>query len=156
MSQACLATARRTDGTLLSFPLKVAPKPKGLVQEATEFNADLIKGLIPKLDWAALRKTAGELGVAALPETIPEGAIKDEGFLKSVHQLIMDVRATNSRTPCSRNMRISHSFLLSSLAFLELLTQIHLQEGTLVCPNCGRVYPVTKGIPNMLLAEDEV
>jgi multifunctional methyltransferase subunit TRM112 len=33
--------------------------------------------------------------------------------------------------------------------------QVHLEEGTLVCPETGRRFPVNKGIPNLLLNEDE-
>lgn len=34
--------------------------------------------------------------------------------------------------------------------------QMCLQEGALICPETGRRFPVVNGIPNMLLAEDEV
>jgi multifunctional methyltransferase subunit TRM112 len=36
------------------------------------------------------------------------------------------------------------------------LLELHLEEGALVCPETGRKFPVNKGIPNMLLHEDEV
>ena len=36
------------------------------------------------------------------------------------------------------------------------LLEVELIEGALVCPETGRKFPVTKGIPNMLLHEDEV
>eukprot|EP00918_Siedleckia_nematoides_P031219 GHVU01067537.1.p1 GENE.GHVU01067537.1~~GHVU01067537.1.p1 ORF type:complete len:130 (+),score=26.98 GHVU01067537.1:36-425(+) len=38
----------------------------------------------------------------------------------------------------------------------EAALTIELIEGKLVCPSCGREFPVSKGIPNMLLCEDEV
>ncbi|XP_058217858.1 multifunctional methyltransferase subunit TRM112 homolog A-like [Rhododendron vialii] len=40
--------------------------------------------------------------------------------------------------------------------FHHALLQLHLEEGALVCPETGRRFPVSKGIPNMLLHEDEV
>uniref|UniRef100_A0A803N0P0 Uncharacterized protein n=1 Tax=Chenopodium quinoa TaxID=63459 RepID=A0A803N0P0_CHEQI len=50
--------------------------------------------------------------------------------------------------------------LLDSQEFLakfhHALLEIHLEEGALVCPETGRKFPVNKGIPNMLLHEDEV
>ena len=64
-----------------------------------------------------------QLGIAELPETLPAKPEADIGFLKSVHDLVMD---------------------------------IHVSEGALICPHCHRVYPITKGIPNMLLKEDEL
>ena len=36
------------------------------------------------------------------------------------------------------------------------LLDIHVMEGALICPESGRSFPVTGGIPNMLLHEDEV
>jgi len=40
--------------------------------------------------------------------------------------------------------------------FHHALLELHLEEGTLLCPETGRKFPVNKGIPNMLLHEDEV
>ncbi|KAJ6685565.1 hypothetical protein OIU79_015567 [Salix purpurea] len=52
------------------------------------------------------------------------------------------------------------SSMLESEDFLRklhhALLELHLEEGALVCPETGRKFPVTKGIPNMLLHEDEV
>jgi len=38
----------------------------------------------------------------------------------------------------------------------SVLNELHIIEGILVCPNCNREYPIDKGIPNMLLSEEEV
>lgn len=38
----------------------------------------------------------------------------------------------------------------------SLALQVSLQDGALICPETGRRFPVVSGIPNMLLAEDEV
>ncbi|MCO5597836.1 hypothetical protein L7F22_051920 [Adiantum nelumboides] len=40
--------------------------------------------------------------------------------------------------------------------FHHALLEVHLEEGALICPETGRRFPVSKGIPNMLLNEDEV
>jgi multifunctional methyltransferase subunit TRM112 len=92
-------------------------------QEKSEFDAEMIVRLLPKLDWKALQKTALALEIAELPDTIPDQPENDIEFLQAVHDLIMD---------------------------------IHIMEGSLVCPHCQRVYPITKGIPNMLLNDDEL
>jgi multifunctional methyltransferase subunit TRM112 len=39
---------------------------------------------------------------------------------------------------------------------VSVVTQVCLEEGILICPETGRRFPVAKGIPNMLLNEDEV
>ncbi|KAJ4793631.1 Multifunctional methyltransferase subunit trm112-like protein [Rhynchospora pubera] len=50
--------------------------------------------------------------------------------------------------------------MLSSDDFLRrfhhALLELHVEEGALVCPETGRKFPINKGIPNMLLHEDEV
>lgn len=52
------------------------------------------------------------------------------------------------------------SSMLNSDEFLQkfhhALLEIHVEEGVLICPETGRKFPVHKGIPNMLLNEDEV
>lgn len=40
-------------------------------------------------------------------------------------------------------------------ALHHALLEVALVEGALVCPETGRKFPVKKGIPNMLLHEDE-
>lgn len=40
--------------------------------------------------------------------------------------------------------------------FHRVLLELHLEEGGLVCPETGRRFPVEKGVPNLLLNEDEV
>lgn len=52
-----------------------------------------------------------------VPETLPENAVEDEEFLKSLHNVISD---------------------------------IHIIEAELSCENCGRVYKISEGIPNMV------
>jgi len=39
--------------------------------------------------------------------------------------------------------------------FHHALLELHVEEGALICPETGRRFPVSKGIPNMLLNEDE-
>nr|POF09153.1 multifunctional methyltransferase subunit trm112-like protein at1g78190 [Quercus suber] len=55
---------------------------------------------------------------------------------------------------------VDDSSMLTSEEFLNkfhhVLLELHLEEGALVCPETGRRFPVNKGIPNMLLHEDEV
>eukprot|EP00887_Chlorella_sp_A99_P000147 scaffold16.g147.t1 len=40
-------------------------------------------------------------------------------------------------------------------AFHHALLEVHLEEGALVCPETGRRFPVSQGVPNLLLQEDE-
>ncbi|KAG7296074.1 hypothetical protein JYU34_021170 [Plutella xylostella] len=38
----------------------------------------------------------------------------------------------------------------------HVLLEVEIEEGTLTCPESGRQFPISKGIPNMLLTEAEV
>ncbi|KAH6902593.1 trm112 [Coprinopsis sp. MPI-PUGE-AT-0042] len=38
----------------------------------------------------------------------------------------------------------------------HVLLEIHVEEGSMVCSNCKHEYPISSGIPNMLLAEHEI
>ncbi len=50
--------------------------------------------------------------------------------------------------------------MLQDAAFLQqlhhVLVEVVIVEGSLICPESGRVFPIQNGIPNMLLNEDEV
>uniref|UniRef100_A0A8D2LK72 Multifunctional methyltransferase subunit TRM112-like protein n=1 Tax=Varanus komodoensis TaxID=61221 RepID=A0A8D2LK72_VARKO len=37
----------------------------------------------------------------------------------------------------------------------HVLMEVEVVEGVLKCPDTGREFPITKGIPNMLLSEEE-
>ncbi|KIJ09316.1 hypothetical protein PAXINDRAFT_164387 [Paxillus involutus ATCC 200175] len=38
----------------------------------------------------------------------------------------------------------------------HVLMEIHVVEGAMICPNCKHSFPISNGIPNMLLAEHEI
>ncbi|WZN63513.1 multifunctional methyltransferase subunit TRM112 [Chloropicon roscoffensis] len=40
-------------------------------------------------------------------------------------------------------------------AFHHILLEVDVEEGALICPETGRRFPIVKGIPNLLLNEDE-
>jgi multifunctional methyltransferase subunit TRM112 len=37
-----------------------------------------------------------------------------------------------------------------------VLLEYEVEEGELICPQTGRTFPISKGIPNMLLQETEI
>jgi len=105
--------------TANNFPLQV--RDAQLALRAAEFNANFLRGFLPRLEWPALVDTARQLGDESLPAEPPE--MVDEEFLRRLHHVLLE---------------------------------IHIEEGAMVCPNCGHVYPIASGIPNMLLAEHEI
>ena len=38
----------------------------------------------------------------------------------------------------------------------KVLLEYEVEEGDLICPETGRKFPISKGVPNMLLQEVEV
>ena len=38
----------------------------------------------------------------------------------------------------------------------QVMNETLVYEGSLICPNCGREYPIKKGIINMVLQDDEM
>ena len=38
----------------------------------------------------------------------------------------------------------------------SVLLEVEVLEGDLVCPETGRKFPISNGIPNMLINEDEI
>ncbi|KZV67393.1 Trm112p-domain-containing protein [Peniophora sp. CONT] len=105
--------------TTNNFPLQI--KDAQLALREAEFNADFLRGFIPRLEWGALVSAARELGDESLPLEPPE--MLDDEFLQKLHHVLLE---------------------------------IHIEEGSMTCPNCGHVYPISSGIPNMLLAEHEI
>ncbi|KAI0781652.1 Trm112p-domain-containing protein [Irpex lacteus] len=105
--------------TTNNFPLKL----QDVVVEVheAEFNADFLRGFLPRIEWTALVNAAKELGDTSLPPDMPE--MVDDEFLKNLHHVLLE---------------------------------IHVDEGVMICPNCGHKYPILNGIPNMLLAEHEI
>ncbi|KAF2077081.1 hypothetical protein CYY_001590 [Polysphondylium violaceum] len=55
--------------------------------------------------------------------------------------------------PFTEESLLDQEFLKS---LYHLLCNVKIITGSLICPNCQRVYPIEKGIPNMLLREDEI
>ena len=95
--------------------------------EETDFNDEFVVRMIGKLEWGAFLQAAKQVsGLTEIPELPAE--------------LNQDIMA-------------DEDFLK---AVHHVLLEVKVVEGALVSPESGRSFPVTKGIPNMLLNEDEV
>ena len=96
------------------------------IKEA-DFNSEFLSRLIHKLEWNALVETAKALGHG---KNLPFDISGKEDELCQNEEFLKDMH--------------------------HVLLEIEVMEGNLVCPETGRKFPITKGIPNMLLKEDEV
>eukprot|EP01039_Chlorochromonas_danica_P007594 gene7594-8394_t len=107
------------------YPLKVECESQEEV--SVEFNEALVKNVLSKINFQALRSAAKDLAIGDLIHT------REDFSLEAVE---------------------GDAALLAELH--HLLFEVHVLEGSLVCPATGRRFPVKDGIPNMLLHEDEV
>ena len=101
--------------------------------EESPVDKEFLLGLIPKVDYSALRSAVRHMGphcdppLPDLPEVLPSA--------------VGDVPSLDDAT-----ISILH----------RVLFDVYLVEGYLVCPDTGRKFPVKDGIPNMILHEDEI
>mmetsp|Transcript_9561 Transcript_9561/g.17236 ORF Transcript_9561/g.17236 Transcript_9561/m.17236 type:complete len:136 (-) Transcript_9561:561-968(-) len=83
---------------------------------------EFAKHTLPILKWKSLLQGASAMGLDSLPPSVTPELANDEGFLRALYHVLMDV---------------------------------HLVNGMLTCSETGREFPVTDGIVNMMLEEDE-
>ena len=96
---------------------------------ASEVNKELLLRLLPKLNYPAL--------------------------LQAVEQIAPHV--DGGLPPLPEQLPSTFEQKDDLLALLhKMLFDIHLMDGTLVCPGTGRKFPVKDSIPNMLLHADEI
>lgn len=80
-------------------------------------------------------------------------SILDRIDWKSLHETakLLDI---GSELPASYTLedREDDNFLK---AVYRILLKVQIKEGALLCQTCGREYPISNGIPNMLLENDE-
>ena len=122
-------------GVTAGYPLRIeiATDPatgtplEGAVQTSeSDFNGEFIIRMIPKLEWGVFVHAARQLGCDGA-ESLP-------------------AQFNPSLTTDEGFLRLVHHCLL----------EVRLVEGSLICPESQRKFPVNNSIPNMLLREDEV
>uniref|UniRef100_T1J7S4 Multifunctional methyltransferase subunit TRM112-like protein n=1 Tax=Strigamia maritima TaxID=126957 RepID=T1J7S4_STRMM len=91
-----------------------------------DFNPDFVSRIIPKLDWTAFTQAAESVSIGHLTD-LPKSVIAD--FENNTDFL----------------KKVHH-----------VLLEVEVVNGDLICPETKRIFPISDGIPNMLLNEDEV
>ena len=110
------------------------------------------------------------------------GSPQDEDYLKKLHHVLLEVKAKLRQIHLFFNSwlqnytkKLNHSFTkerknkhlkqsknrsnkirIDVFFFFPSRFQVEIVEGSLICPETGREFPIINGIPNMLLNEDEV
>jgi len=110
-----------------SYPLHF--RDAELEHSDIEYNPSLIRNILPRVDWEALKITATELGFDTVPADKPD--------FVSTAVSPDDVDSVNQGE------------VLQNLHNLLLATEV--REGKMVCGNCGHEYNIKEGIANFLL-----
>ncbi|XP_063725378.1 multifunctional methyltransferase subunit TRM112-like protein [Symsagittifera roscoffensis] len=106
-----------------------------------DFNPDFVTRMMEKIDWKVLKEAA---------EQCYSTEIESGEEMNPKVKLLPDEPPQNIND--SGDSEYSEDFLR---LVHHALMEIEVQEGFLVCPESGRKFKVTRGIPNMLLTEQE-
>jgi multifunctional methyltransferase subunit TRM112 len=103
---------------------------------------DVLRNLLKKVNMQALLSAAKDLNIE-LPSSLPP----------SIHE-----SSTTAGSMLTEDEVLDEIFRSedSSKLMHHLLFEVHVQNGSLICPESSRRFPIKDGIPNMLLYEDEV
>ncbi|KAG7356668.1 Trm112p-like protein [Nitzschia inconspicua] len=118
-------------GTTNGYPLKI--EATNIIVEESPMDVGLVTRMVAKVDYGALVAAVAEIRATELlaAEQIPDIPTEKP-----------DLQVTDSNA------------LLEALHVI--LFNIHILEGSLICPDTGRQFPIKDGIPNMMLHEDEI
>ncbi|KAI9505020.1 hypothetical protein GGI25_000468 [Coemansia spiralis] len=79
------------------FPLRF--KDVQLEQIEADRNDEFLVRMLPRIDWAALLKTAKELNIE-LPDKVPESPADDGEFLSTLHTVILETHVKDGSMVC--------------------------------------------------------
>ncbi|GKY96395.1 hypothetical protein MPSEU_000599100 [Mayamaea pseudoterrestris] len=114
-------------GTTKGYPLGI--EATEVTIEESPVDREMLRRTLPKLDYPTLRQASIQLAnqIPDMPE-LPQECPQLEGD--------------------------DDELLFKNLH--KVLFDIHVIEGTLICPDTGRRFPIKDSIPNMILHEDEL
>mmetsp|Transcript_19488 Transcript_19488/g.61270 ORF Transcript_19488/g.61270 Transcript_19488/m.61270 type:complete len:125 (+) Transcript_19488:25-399(+) len=73
--------------------------------EECEFNADVIRRLVPKMDYKALRDAAEKVDPeSALPDELPDDVV-DEALLRKLHHVLLEIHVVEGDLVCPKTGR---------------------------------------------------
>ena len=148
-------------GTRSGFPLAIEVEKMEVVE--TEFNADFCARMVEKLEYAALVATVASVRAERRGA---QSFAHRRAFLRAAH-----ARSRTARRPLPADRRAAAARAQLKLEKGELppavpedyatnevflrvlhhvLLEVEILEGTLVCPETERRFPIKEGIPSML------
>ena len=97
-----------------------------------------------------------------LPDKVVDDYEHNEDFLKAVHHVLLEVclrylfLSLNDVSVCQNWGGVNFSYFESFIVLSIFSFKVDIVSGDLECPESGRKFPITRGIPNMLVNENEV
>eukprot|EP00037_Helgoeca_nana_P011665 m.104846 g.104846 ORF g.104846 m.104846 type:complete len:149 (+) comp20971_c4_seq1:287-733(+) len=86
-------------GVKNGYPLNVTATTVEEVE--VEFNPTFIARMLPRIEFKALRHTAGQLGLEdSLPAVVPPKPEEDEEFLRAMHHVLLEVVVIEGELIC--------------------------------------------------------
>ncbi|PAA46334.1 hypothetical protein BOX15_Mlig003522g1, partial [Macrostomum lignano] len=123
-----MLTSAMIKGVKKGYPLLLRATKVEL--QPVEFDAGFVVHMLPRLDWS---------GVTAAVQCLNQPDLLQDP-LPELPPTVPDDYANNEDF-----LRKAHIALM----------QLDVIEGCLVCPETGREFPIAKGIPNMLINDNE-
>ena len=120
-------------GTEKGFPLNI--EATKIECEESPIDESFVTTLLPKIDYVALLSATRQIASMCIPP-LPE----------LPGELSFAVGESSKFTLDEGLIKNLH----------RVLFDVHVVDGHLVCPDTGRRFPITQGIPNMVLHEDEI
>lgn len=116
----------------------------------SEFNAEFLTRMIPRLEWPTILEGAKAVSMKYIHFVT---RIQNGKWVLNVFCLLQTGYTGNLPLEVPNTFSDDTDFLQK---LHHVLLEIDITDGHLECPETGRKFPITNGIPNMLLNEDEV
>lgn len=126
-------------GTDKGYPLNI--EPSKIEYEESPMDTEFVRALLPKINYKALLYAIQQISPLCATEKIDIPELPDSIEVSSGEDGTLGTACIDETL-----LRKIHTMLFD----------VHVVEGHLVCPGTGRRFPITMGIPNMILHEDEI
>jgi multifunctional methyltransferase subunit TRM112 len=130
-----ILTSNILKGVTKGFPLKI--KAVTIENVSVDYNRDFITRILQRIEYDAVKEAVTDVSLSLRKKI-------EERFL--VFQLGLNETLPETIQEDDEFLKKMHKILL----------EYEVEEGELICPETGRKFPISKGIPNMLLQETEL
>lgn len=146
-------------GVKNGYPFKI--EAQTIENREADYDPDFLRHIFPRIQWDAFREAAVAMGKSishskdhnSAKQLSPKNKQHTHSFFKNDNNNMCTGLNPLPEEVTEEMLQEDEAFLKS---FHHALLEVHLEEGALICPETGRRFKVDKGIPNLLLHEDEI